>query len=258
MAGFENDTFVTANTDDLLIDRSACNKDMIVASLPTEVDKVVVWFDKARLTPKSSKFETTFLSQHWSEAVWQTNVIVRNRMFCNPFPSVSYDRQLTFWENVGKLCQSISIRVKLLRALGGTTWGWHTSYLHQVFIVIVHSMIEYATVAWETWLSSSNTSKLEKVQLEEARAITGLVRFTPVEASQAESKLPPILTCYKNHLHPMRWRVGPSSTSGRSSSNLLRRKQTAHEEEWLAQRSITPSEWTRSQFPGGISNHPLL
>ena len=46
LALFKKDTFVSAYADDLLIARSARNKDMIVASLQPE-DKVVVWSDKA-------------------------------------------------------------------------------------------------------------------------------------------------------------------------------------------------------------------
>ena len=56
-------------------------------------------------------------------------------------------------------------------------------------------MLEYAAVAWALWLSATTTSILEKVHLEAARAITGLVRTTPVEAVLEESQLPPISTC---------------------------------------------------------------
>ena len=45
---FQKDTIVSANSDDLLIASSGRNKDMIVASLQSEVDKVVAWSDKAR------------------------------------------------------------------------------------------------------------------------------------------------------------------------------------------------------------------
>ena len=41
LAEFERDTFVSAYADDLLIARSAYNKDMILASLLLEVCKVV-------------------------------------------------------------------------------------------------------------------------------------------------------------------------------------------------------------------------
>ena len=87
VAEFEKDTFVSTYADDLLIARSAGNKNMIVLSLQPEIDKVVAWCDKARLTLNTSKCETTFVSMHCAEAVWQHNIIIDGRlMFCNPFP----------------------------------------------------------------------------------------------------------------------------------------------------------------------------
>ena len=51
-------------------------------------------------------------------------------------------------------------------------------------------MFEYAAAARTPWLSATSTSKFEKVQLEAARVITGLVRSTQVEALPAKSQLP--------------------------------------------------------------------
>ena len=84
LAEFEKDMFVSAYADDLLIARSARNKNMIVAPLQP-VDKVVVWSDKARLTHNVSKCETAFFSLDCAEAAWQPNITIDGKqMFCNP------------------------------------------------------------------------------------------------------------------------------------------------------------------------------
>ena len=105
-------------------------------------------------------------------------------------------------------------------------------------------MLEYAAAAWASWLSATSTSKLEKVHLEAARAITGLVRSTPVEAVLAESQLPPISTHFQtiSLLKADEWAHLP-----RSSSNPLQRMQTAPGVERQAQHSISLSESTQSQ-----------
>ena len=161
---FEKYTFVGAYADDLLIARSAQNKDLIVVSLLPEVDKVVAWSDKARLTLNPFKCETAFFSQECPQAAWQPYITIDGkRMFCNPFPvflGVRYDRQLTVGQHVQKLSYSVSGRINLLRALGGTIWGWHTTDRRQVYIVIVRSMPEYEDAAWEPWLSATTTSSL--------------------------------------------------------------------------------------------------
>ena len=105
LAEFERDTFVSAYADDLLIARSAYNKDMILASLLLEVCKVVDWSDKARLTLNISNCDTAFFSLDCAEATKHHHWW---KMFCNPFLvflDVRYDRQLTFAKHVRKLCQ---------------------------------------------------------------------------------------------------------------------------------------------------------
>ena len=94
-------------------------------------------------------------------------------------------------------------RFNLIRALGGTTRGWLTSDCRHVNIAIVCSMLEYTAAAWEPWLSSTSTSKLEKAQLEAVNAIIGLVRPTTVEAVLAESQLPPISMRFRSIFLPM-------------------------------------------------------
>ena len=185
---------MSAYADGLSIGRSARNNDVIIAFLQPEVDNVVDWSAKARLTLNSSKCVMAFLSFDCGETAWQSSITIDGKqMFCNPFTiSVSYDRQLNFGDHIRKFCQLMFRRINLLRALGGMTWGLYTSDHHQVYIAVVCSMLEYAAAAWTHSLSATTTSNLERVQLEAARAITGLVRSTPVEAVLAESKLPPI------------------------------------------------------------------
>ena len=119
------------------------------------------------------------------------------------------------------LCQSMCGRFNLLCALGGTTWGWHTSDSRLVYFAIVPSMLVYAAAAWSPWqsaaawspwLSAITISKLEKVQLEAARAITGLVRSTPVEVVLVESQLPSISA---------RGVVPPTNASGCHNSSQM-------------------------------------
>ena len=160
----------------LMIARSARNKDMIVAYLQQDADKVVAWSDKAKLTLNKSKCETAYFSLECSEAVWQPS-ITRNVLKSLPgfLGCQIRPAEHTLAEHVQKLCQSMSGRFNLPHALGCTTWGWHTQDCRQVYIAIVCSMHEYAAAAWAPWLSATSTSKLERVQLEVARAITGLI-----------------------------------------------------------------------------------
>ena len=93
----------------------------------------------------------------------------------------SIDRQLTFSEHAKKVCQTMTKKTNILRALGGTTWGWRPAEVRTIYIAIQRSLAEYGSQAWAPWLSKSNLGKLESARLNAARAITGHLRSTPGE-----------------------------------------------------------------------------
>ena len=47
-------------------------------------------------------------------------------------------------DHLRKLCQSMFGRINLLRALVGTTFGWHTFGHRQIYIANIRSILEYA------------------------------------------------------------------------------------------------------------------
>ena len=72
--------------------------------------------------------------------------------------------------------------------------GWYDlglakARLRTVYIAAQRRVAEYAAAAWIPWLSSSNIVKLERTQLQAARASTNHVRSTPTEAVLYEADL---------------------------------------------------------------------
>ena len=88
------------------------------------------------------------------------------------------------------MCQQMLRRTNLHCVVGGTTWGWQKQDLRTVYIATQRSVAEYAAAAWTPWLSSSNIEKLDRTQLQVARAITHHVRPTQTEAVLYEAGFP--------------------------------------------------------------------
>ena len=88
-------------------------------------------------------------------------------------------------------------RTNILRALGGTTWGWRPAESRTIYIAIQRSLAKYGSQAWAPWLLKSNLGKLESAQLNAARAITGHLRSTPGEFVLKEAHLTPLEARYK-------------------------------------------------------------
>ena len=57
---FGEDTLVSAYADDLVIAKRGRNKDIVMAELQKEVDKVAAWSNTVKLTLNTTKFKTSF------------------------------------------------------------------------------------------------------------------------------------------------------------------------------------------------------
>ena len=194
LGNFSESTMVSAYADDLALACHDRKKEDVALRMQAEVDKVVSWSQQARLTLNAAKCEVAFFSLDNAEAQWRPQITI-NRVppSCTPshtFLGVTYDRRMTFGTLVKTVCQQMLRRTNLLRVVGGTTWGWQKQDLRTVYIATQRSVAEYAAAAWTPWLSSSNIEKLERTQLQAARAITHHVRSTPTEAVLYEADLP--------------------------------------------------------------------
>ena len=186
LGNFSESTMVSAYADDLALACRGRQKEDVALRMQAEVDKVVSRSQQARLTLNAAKCEVAFFSLDNAEAQWRPHIIINGvPPSCTPSPTflgVTYDRRMTFGTQVKKVCQQMLRRTNLLRVVDGTTWGWQKQDLRTVYIATQRSVAEYAAAAWTPWLSSSNIEKLERTQLQAARAIAHHVRFTPTEA----------------------------------------------------------------------------
>ena len=148
---------------------------------------------RVQLTLNAAKCEVTVVSLDNAEAQWRSQITINGvPPSCTPSPTflgATYDRRMIFGTQVKKVCQQIFRRTNL-RVVGGTIWGWQKQDMRTVYIAAQRSVTEYAAAAWTPWLSSSNIEKLERTQIQAARAITHHVRSTPTEAVLYEADLP--------------------------------------------------------------------
>ena len=191
---FESSTLVSGYADDLALACSGRNKEEVAVTLESEAAKVNQWATKNRLTLNTAKSEVAFFSMDAAESSWCPNITVGgSRLKTNPTPTflgVRYDRRLTFNDHIRHLSQVMKQRANLLRQLTGTSWGWRPIDMRTIYIATVRSLAEYAAPAWAPWASNTNIQKLERTQSDAARAITGQLRSTPIDAVLHEAQIP--------------------------------------------------------------------
>ena len=139
------------------------------------------------------KCEVAFIRLDNARSLWRPKITINgvapSSTLLPTFLGVTYNCRLTLGSQVKEVCQQMLWRINLLRVMNGTTWGWHKQDLRTVYIATQRSVADYTAAAWAPWLSSSNIEKLERNQLQAARAITHHVRSTPTEAVLYETDL---------------------------------------------------------------------
>lgn len=79
--------------------------------------------------------------------------------------------------------------MRLLRVLAGRDWGWSKELMRTTYMALIRSVMLFGVPAWGPWLSDTNWEKLEAVQRQAARVITGMVESSPCEALLEEAGL---------------------------------------------------------------------
>ena len=80
-------------------------------------------------------------------------------------------------------------RLQPLRAVGNKDWGCRNEDLRALYMGYIKSVADYAAAGWQTLTCESNIRKLDRVQNEAARIITGCNKSTPIEGLLHEANL---------------------------------------------------------------------
>ena len=107
---------------------------------------------------------------------------------------VILDRSLTFNAHLKKLSASLTSSIRIIRATAHTSWGWRRPTLKMAFHALVRSKLDYVAPAWQSWLSNTNLSCLDRLQNRSFRLITGQLVSTPLQALRLEADVQSYLT----------------------------------------------------------------
>ena len=136
----------------------------------------------------------------WSnDSTWQPALFIgTQKIRVNITPrllNVILDRSLAFNAHLKKLTKPLSSSLCIIRTTAHTSWAWRRSTLKMAFHALIRSKLDYATTAWQPWLSATNLSCLDRLQNRSLRFITGQLVFTPLEALHVEAHVQSYHTC---------------------------------------------------------------
>jgi len=89
------------------------------------------------------------------------------------FLGVTIDQKLRFNVHVNRIIHKARKRIGVLRCLKGKEWGQDLETLRTLYITYIRSAVEYASQAWYPWISNTQMKRLERIQSEALRVVTG-------------------------------------------------------------------------------------
>lgn len=99
----------------------------------------------------------------------------------NPtYLGVKFDRRLTWKPQIERAEIRAKKRLGLMKKLAGTTWGADTRTLKSLYVGRVRPVLEYGMAAWST-AAKSNLGKVNRIQNQATRIITGAMKSTPIQ-----------------------------------------------------------------------------
>ena len=104
---------------------------------------------------------------------------------------VTFDPRLTWCKQIENVPKNGIRRTSLLKKLAGTSWGADMKVLKKTYVGYVRPVIEYGMASWGT-AAKTNFQKIERVQNQSLRILTGGMKSTPINYMEAVAGLEPL------------------------------------------------------------------
>ena len=157
------------------------------------VDIVVKWATEWRLKLNATKSEVCAFSHASCDSQLSPRIIIDGTPIkVNPYPrflGVKLDRSLTFGPHVKDISEAATNKLKMLSCLTHSKWGWKKQHVTRVYKSHVKSFMDYSGFAWQTFLSTENLGKLERIQNRALSIASGQYKTAPSEAKRAECSI---------------------------------------------------------------------
>ena len=102
---------------------------------------------------------------------------------------VTFDKRLTWKQHIQNAESKARRKLNIMRKLAGTQWGANEKILRSVYQGSVRPHLEYGSSSWIT-AAESHKQKLQRVQNQALRIITGAMRSTPIEKMEETTGIP--------------------------------------------------------------------
>ena len=163
-----------------------------IARLPEVLD----FLEERELKVSPTKSTVTLFTPDTKEFKEHPTVVIKNevvKLELKPkLLGVTFDTMYTFCHHIKATVDSAKTKVNIMKSLAGATWGQYQETLSMTYKAIVRSVLEYAAPIWSPIISETSWQKLQTIQNQALKVITGNLAMASEEHIHRESKILPI------------------------------------------------------------------
>ena len=157
------------------------------------LDKINKWTKQWCITINKDKSSTTLftLSPKKDHRPLTLDGTKLNKEDQPTYLGITYDKRLTWNQHISGAEAKARRKLHIMRKLAGTQWGCSAAVLKRVYQGTVRPHLEQGSSGWIS-AAKSHKDKLEKVQNQGLRIITGAMKSTPIVKMQEISGIEPL------------------------------------------------------------------
>ena len=186
----------TSFADDFTIYASAVDIEEVETQLTNDLNIIKVWAAALDLDIAPNKSTVTLFSPSTHEHRYHPQVSIENSFLpLAQHPKilgVTFDPLFTFSPHARGLAKGAAERLKVVKALAGTSWGQDSETLLLSYKVLVRTKLDYAAPIWTPNAKPSTTTRLQSIQNSGMRLISGCHKMASMNHLHSETKLLPV------------------------------------------------------------------